>query len=413
MSYATGRDPGELGVYDWQGIDVDARESVQHSPSTFHGVGFWEADVPALSVNLPGAPAVAREDTISVPGPGGSLSDLPNDVVSHLPDEYDVTPGRMEVDEAIDQMRAKFDAFSRLVEKMDHPPIAHLTVFAIDGVMHYNWDDDEALGRAFEAIDQGIASIVESTDAGYDVVVMSDHGMQRLHYLVDINYWLRENGYLELSHSNVNTSNRIITKNRLRNVVTSVGISTQHIKSLAPDSMLNYIRSRVPADDRDYIGDNLKLIEFDKSTAFAFGNQVFLLNKGMKDKLQQDMRTMETPDGNRLLRDVHSSNNLYSSLRPPQPDLVVEPEPGYLPRRAFSDQFLTTPEGDDLWSACHQPEGVVIAPDEAVCSMSITDLMPRIMNMIGVEMPAEKEKSAVESDSNELEDHLQSLGYLE
>jgi len=411
MSYATGRDPGELGVYDWQGIDIDARESVQHGPSTFHGVGFWEADVPALSVNLPGAPAVARKDAISVPGPGGSLSDLPHDVVTHLPDEYDVTPGRMEVDESIDQMRAKFDAFSRLVEKMDHPPITHLTVFAIDGVMHYNWDDDEALGRAFEAIDQGIASIVKSTDADYDVVLMSDHGMQRLHRRVDLNYWFRERGLLSLSDTKGSEDGPFLTRAQLSRLLSSVGLSAPQVKSLLPERVVDAVRDRVPADDRDFVGDSLDRIDFESSTAFAAGSQIFVLKAGRSERVREALLDLEA-DGQRVITEVSSPSELYRSVRRPNPDLVVGPFPGYLPRRSLSDQLFAGTEDPSIWNACHHPEGILVGPDDIAEEMTIHELMSAIASRVGFELPI-SEATPAEAGGGDIDDHLRSLGYME
>jgi len=411
MSYASGSDPGELGVYDWQAVDVENRNIVSNGPTKFREPGFWEADVPALTVNLPGSPALHRPDDVtSVPGPGGDVNALPDQVINRLPQSYDVSPGRLTSDETITQIRAKFKAFRQLLALTDEPEIAHLTVFAIDGLMHYHWNDEECLKDAFTTIDEEIGRLQSATNNAYRFVVVSDHGMSELVERVDLNAWLSNNGYLtfesELDDNTVSTS-------QIKSLLRKTGVTPHTVKHVVPGWLINRIRQLFPADSSPSIEQLLDRVDYDRSKAVAMGSNIYLLEGADGSELVSELRGFTGADGAEVFVDVHRSKDRYKETRGSSPDVIVEANPGCVFRRSYSGEVIAPRnETADTWDACHHRRGILIGPSNVVKDMSITGLMPSLADFVGFHMPESLDR-AVEESSGNLDNHLRSLGYLE
>ncbi len=56
--------------------------------------------------------------------------------------------------------------------------------------------------KIFQRVDQALGRILEKTGKQGDIIIMSDHGFQSVEKTIDLNEWLRENGYQTLKKIN-------------------------------------------------------------------------------------------------------------------------------------------------------------------------------------------------------------------
>ena len=467
--YATGKNPGELGVFRFDRIDTDAREHVFHDATDFKSAELWDylndEGLTAGVINKPSTyPPREIDGFLVAGGPDASEGEFrslqtgfatPDRIERYLRDELDyrvhptpmISPaetGDDEIAAILELISLRFEAAARLLER-EQPDFLHVTVFYSMALQHYFWRD-EPVFEAWQAIDEGLGRFL---DDGHDIVVMSDHGTCYVESVFYINVWLAENGYLQTERS-VDTGLRSlgITRERALWLSKKLGM-TSILSRVIPER----VQKMLPWEEgvkRDRV---LSVIDWENTRAVASNQGPIYLNvdddaeyEALRDELIEELSSLRHPEtGESLVRSVERGEEHYSGPYVERaPDLILDQGDGVHTSDAIGpDEWLAA---SGVWKGGNMPEGLFLMngpsfDDRGLTeSARITDLAPTILHSLGVAVPEDldgepldvfadgtdpKERDVTyrdpldsgrersDSQSDDVEERLANLGYLE
>lgn len=461
--YATGTNPGKLGVFWWEKVDRTEQKIVNTSSATqFHGEPFWryfEGEVGII--NLPTSYPPPTVNGIHISGGPGSAQKgytYPDSLEDELRSTYDyvVHPEKMSllskdnsdspcVEEIYELIDTRFDVLSDVLESGEYS-FLHLTVFYINVLQHFYWDHD-VVKEAWRRIDEHLGELLES-DELERIFVMSDHGSNEIHTEFHINTWLEANGYLQLSRSVTDILKTIgITRERIRPLLAR-GELEWWLKRVVPKRIQNLLPDE---DGTVHKSGKTGIIDWEASTAVGSGQgPVYVLaeetsrRQEIKSQLISDLSGLNH-DGRPVIELAIPAEQLYSGPYVEEgPDVILRQAPNvHIDGGIGSEEIFSEPE---MWRGENKDTGMVIAHGDGIArgtpdDMHILDLAPTILHMLGYAIPedfdgevhkeffvegtcpatreierraaaAPSANGATEDVSEETTDRLEDLGYL-
>lgn len=462
QAYATGTNPGKLGVFWWEYVDRDAN-TIRHTSTAaeFDGTAFWHyVDGPKAIVNLPTSYPPEEIDGIHIAGgPDADNTGYtnPSSVEAELEAEYGyrVHPSNRSqltkdnpksecVAEIHDLIDSRFDV-ARDYVRDDEYEFVHVTIFYLNVLQHFFWDDD-VVKQAWKRIDERVGELLEQ-DTLNDLFVMSDHGANEITTTFSINTWLEEHGYL---HKQSAASGRLhslgLTKERLKPLLERLGVLGL-VKRLLP----RQVRMQVPNDDGSVrMSGKDTYIDWDASTAVASGQgPVYVLaddpseRERIREELLERLDGLRDDDGRPVIDTAYEATDVYDGPYVDSgPDIVLDQAAGVHIEGSVgggeifgqADRWRGENKDTGLFM-CHGPN---VAGNESIEDMHILDLAPTILALYGFETPEWMDGTArtalLDVDASELEplessatsrdamasedreavaDRLSDLGYIE
>lgn len=413
--YATGKNPGKLGVYWWEIVDVANREIRSPQSLDFHSSVLWDylasAGHSTYVINMPTMyPPKGAAEAIIAGGPDAEDTDytIPAELESELRDRfgYRVHPeykirDASGTDEAtvrshLDIIESRFDVAEWLLDSED-PEFLHVTTFYLNVLQHYYWNG-EPTKRAWKRIDNRIGDLM---DADHDLLLMSDHGATDIEWEVNLNRWLQEEGYLSLDDGASGTLARLGVTRELATRLLDVVPFRKAVLDLVPSS----VKSSVPNEDgtlpKSTKGD---LVNWKHSKALASGQgPIYLLvddedeRKSLAKELTDKIIALRDPSGNPVFEEVHRGDELYHGpYMELAPELVAEQRSGYhVPGKISGDSVFARPQ---KWSGENKKTGLFAVWGRDVADggpfdgsdgepLSILDLMPTVLHWLGEPVP--------------------------
>jgi len=468
--YATGKNPGKLDVFRFDRIDTDERELEFHDATDFRSAELWDyvddAGMSAGVVNVPSTYPPKDLDGFVVAG-GPDVTDTeyrsmdsgyatPDDVEQYLDEklEYRIHPSPMisgsdsgdeEIDAILELIDMRFEAAERLLDRRD-PEFLHLTVFYSMALQHYFWRD-EPVERAWKRIDENLARF---TEQHHDILIMSDHGTQRVDSVFYVNRWLAEEGYLSLGTTVDHVLRRLgVTRERALAVAKTLGM-VDTIARVVPEGF----QEVVPWEEgikRDRV---LSAVNWRDTTAIASTQGPIYLTldpddpdyEATRQELVERLTGLEHPDtGRTLVRAVHRGEQYYDGpYAENSPDLVVEQADNVHTSDAIGAGPWYADEG--VWRGGNDQEGLFLfsGPSYREGGLDhdarIVDLAPTLLHSMGVTVPRDVDgrvldvfdpesvpanrpvrtraplngsRESTDSDETDVEERLADLGYLE
>ena len=235
MVMATGRSPGELGLYgfrsrmpnSYNGIKIPTSQDIKfdkvwdilgkrNKKSIIVAVppSYPPRPLPGLMVSDFLTPDKDKEFTYP---PG-----LKNEILRDFPDyQFDVKFRKPEKKKIIDEIYKMTDTRFRMTEKMlkeKEWDFFFMVEIGIDRIHHSFWryidegshlyeNDKEMKDKFvsyFKMVDSHIGKMLEEFDDDTVVLVVSDHGAKRMKGAFAINQWLIKEGYLKLKGGTIN-----------------------------------------------------------------------------------------------------------------------------------------------------------------------------------------------------------------
>jgi predicted AlkP superfamily phosphohydrolase/phosphomutase len=219
-SFATGRDPTTLDMYGFTHFNRETREN-DLSHDEFVPGKMWDVvdDQGGRSVvfNIPGSyPWQAIDGTIIAAAPEykEEYAHPPErwEELTDLVDGYklrnDKRPGTREyVEESLDLVDKRFEAFEHFIQK-DDPELAVGLIRGTDRISHHYWgaestppaSTDNAIFEVYQRVDEHLGEFLDAHE-DEDVVVMSDHGFEKVRRFFAPNHVLQEAGLVSLTES--------------------------------------------------------------------------------------------------------------------------------------------------------------------------------------------------------------------
>ena len=507
-SFMTGMNQGKHGLYDFvrrrpDGYSLEITNGSQIlAPTIFELASQYNKQT--ISVNIPYTFPPRPVNGIVVGGPFAPTvtEDLiyPSTFYPQLkqivPDyfilpDYDHRASDPMADYAA-QLLTGIDLREKLcLHLMDSHPWDLFTVvfMATDEVQHTFWhcmeatdDSPEAryrdvIRQIYQRLDKAIENLLEQANQGSDnqeiiAVILSDHGAGPFKWMINLNHWLSENGYLAFARDSRGGLDQI-RSNLIKRFAKAY-------RSYLSASSRAAIRARLGMERFSRVKEEFESslltsrVIWDKTQAYSLGagGNIFINLDGREplgvvgsenyDQLCQDisekLMSWSAPDtGEPVVKKVHRREELYQG---PQitnaPDLIIEwrdyafwgrgsydvASPVFEAQRHFdfSDQPLTGSHRLDGILVCQGPG---IKSGAKIMGAKLIDLAPTLMSLMGIPaspdmdglllddllsaelaeelgqldavLPSQREHEEFEYSPEEAEqiaEHLRSLGYM-
>lgn len=405
--FSTGKNPGKIGIFWWENIDWRNRRVYYPVVRKLGNREIWDyigdagMKVGVLGMPTTYPPKEVRGFLIS----GGEAGDKNFTHPPELEEELKRQGWRNHSQFAIDTDREK--ACQEIHEIIDsHFEIANIfgrkyevdflmvAVFNINTLHHFLWDAPETK-KGWEIIDKRIG---EFMNRGCNLLIMSDHGSNKIETVFNINTWLEQEGYLRL---NAYLADRLykmgINQHSLVKFASKLG-GRRLLRKIVPKSLMKNIPTETGEIKREA---KTKKINWQKSKALASGqgpiylNPINSNNEALKKDIGQKLQALIDPSsGRKIVQKVYSKEETYhGKYLHEAPDLIVDQAKGvHIPGGIGQQTIFDVPR---RWQAENKKFGIFMAygPDikqaGKIENVSILDLAPTILHLMGLEIPSD------------------------
>jgi len=437
-TFATGKNPGKHGVFDFIRPLGGRFELV--NASSLRAKTLWEILSEAgRSVGVMNVPVTYPPTPVNGFVIGGMLSPMtgaftyPDDLLERYTDElppYRIAPtiqykeGNEEAftKDLLDLVRRRGQYALRLMEDHSHDflmvhfqatDVLQHALWKVVDPSHPRYDPDlaakalPAFRRVYQSIDHAIGQMLERLTQDATVIVMSDHGFGPLHHTINVNLFLLDQGLLRLKKG---------AWSRIKTGLFMAGLTPASIWHLIEHAGLQNYVWQVSKSTRNRIVS--KFLSFDdvdwsRTVAYAIGHvgQVYINLKGrepqgivepgaeyyaVRQRVTEALQDLRHPKTDEPMVDevipgdtvVHGP---YAS-RSADLHLVMDDYRAIAFPLFAADRHIVTRQirGD---SGCHRRHGVLIAWGHGICpggsveGARIHDLAPTILHLLGLRVP--------------------------
>lgn len=413
-AYATGKNPGKLGIYWWWNVDV-AEQRVYRPVERYNDhPAYWDYLAEQERVGVIGVPTTyppseAPEFVVSGPpdAPSSGFTHPP-ELEARLEDRFDyrasmesmLRDGDEEaIEEALSVIDSRFEAAQWLLEEYELN-FLQVTTFYVNA-MHHNLWDHEGTRRAWELIDEHLGRLLELEDT--NVVIMSDHGHAKIETVFNINAWLEREGYLAYDSDVADALYSVgINATRLKRLISRGNrhLPAVDLQDIADRLAPGWLLRRLPDEDGELGGSKHEAIDWDASAAVAGAQGPVYLTcsrddseyERVRDDLIEGLRSVTGPDGRPIARDVYRVEEVYNGpYLEEAPDVVIDKAPHVNVREGIgADEVFA--DIDSTWKGVNRREGLFAAAGPEfgrgeVEDLSILDLAPTLLTLRGHSVP--------------------------
>lgn len=469
-SIATGVRPDKHGIYGFQAVTA-AYTHRMNDNTAIQQPALWDLLSPSVVANVPmtyPAPPIDGKLVAGIMAPEideryTHPSSLAAEITRTIP-EYEIS---LRWGEYVDREQALFEDITSLVEarrklmemlmETDDWELFFFTYVEPDRLQHLVWDED-ILRQHYEQLDDVLAEVMDYVeDRGATLYVVSDHGFGPVSRSVAVNSVLEHNGYLQRDQSTAqSTLARVgVTKAGIASVLNRIGLDPYVLaRKYVPIDVVDAIASNIPGEHALYDLDHGRTRAFVHGFGNVYINDAERFQDGpvdphavgeVKRELTALFGNLTDPETGRQALTVRDGEELFPTDSR-SPDLVLEPEPGFVLSKSFSDEIFGTPEAN----ASHRPDGIFFAwgehvdPHADLDEASVVDVAPTVLHGVSRPIPenadgsvlaeifsdetppaqapveervyakgGQGERGGDSSDMHEVKDRLQGLGYLE
>lgn len=404
--YSTGKNPGKLGVYWFERVDKKNRTINIVNSQAFDDKEIWDylgKGYTSGVINMPTTfPPKKINGFMVCGGPNTKTKEYrrissgytyPRELERELQQRgYRVHPTSFptskkergkEVGAILDLIRSRFDLAKAKLEEVD---FLHVTFFYLNVLQHFFWTG-EPTRRAWEIIDDRIGDFMEKD---VNIILMSDHGSNKISTVFNINTWLEIRGYLK-------------TKQTIEDFLNRLGINRENLLSIARNlDLVNLLDKLTPVSLQRLIPRasgvkkerKAEKLDWDLSKAFA-GNQglVYWLDEEIEGRreLIRELEQLKGPKGKKIVRKVYTCEEIYDK-EPDRytPEIIIDQAKGVHIRAAMGPKYPF--ETQDRWRAENKRTGLFLAYGKDIKNvklkrMSILDIAPTILHIYGLPIP--------------------------
>lgn len=420
--YSTGMNPGQLGIYWWENIDIDDRKVYYPADRKNRPDEIWDYlsragyDVGSIGTPLTYPPKDINGVMIAG-GPDCASSQFtnPTSLEDKLQREYNyrvhpqtsITSDRAQAAEEIhDLISSRFEVALGLDAEYDFD-FLQITTFYINVLQHHFWNDEETK-QGWKIIDNYIGEL-RGQNPNANIILISDHGANKLNTVFNINTWLSDNSYLTLTWQYRLLSTLVdagVNRKNIRSVTDKLRL-TSLLQRILPDSAIGTVPFDTTEIKKEAKTDN---VDWDRSKAIASGQgPIYAIDDDVTKKLKSALEKVEDTTGTRLFENVYRKDEIYyGEFLDEAPALILDQAPNVHIRGSIGrDEAFETPS-ETGWRAENKKTGLFAAsgPDidyQAPEQISIVDLAPTILSLFDVNHPSKFDGEVINiftSDSN-------------
>ena len=452
--YSTGKNPGKLGIFWWENIDKENKKVYYPRDRKNKQKEIWdylsEAGKKVFVIGTPTTYPPKEVNGIMISGGGDAIQKNythPPELEEELEEEYNyrVHPKhKISLDEkqAAKEMQEliglRFKVAKDYMQKDDFN-FVQITTFYSNMIQHFLWNSEETK-KAWKIIDRHVGDLLEMED--HNLIIMSDHGSNKIETAFNINTWLHKEGYLKY---NINY--------RFTKFLEKLGVNRKNIgKLLSKLGLIDFLKKHIPKGlDLSLPSETGEIkregksdkIDWERSDAIASGQgPIYILNEKVKDEIKEKLSEVRGPNGKKVLRNIYEKEEIYSGeYMDEAPDLIMDQEKGVhiLGGIGKKDVFGF----GEKWKAENKKHGLFIAHGPNIKqkgkieNISILDLAPTMLRINGIKKPSSMdgnvltksvvnvpneleevddsslEKTETNSQPSEIKSRLKDLGYTE
>ncbi|MFC4438920.1 MULTISPECIES: alkaline phosphatase family protein [Natrialbaceae] len=410
-AFATGRNPPELDMYGFTHFNRDTREN-DLSHDEFVPGKMWDVvddqDGSAVVFNIPGSyPWQAIDGTIIAAAPEykEEYAHPPErwDELTELVDGYklrnDERPGsRAYVDRSLELVDKRFEAFEHFIRAED-PELAVGLIRATDRVAHHYWGEDSVppaspsnpVFEVYRHVDERLGEFLDAHEDD-DVVVISDHGFEKVRENFAVNVVLERAGLVSVRDSGDATRAALgSVRDVASDALGRIGLLTL-ARRMIPESAL----TGVPSGDALGLDNALSTgrIDWTETRALADVGQKTAMIYVVRDDPDEIARICD--DAETALRESAEREGMtVRFLRlerggPHTPDLCMVIE---TPEVHASSRFDVEDAVFEIDTSGHAREGIFLARgpsfrEGTVEGAALTDVAPTVLHASGYRVPA-------------------------
>lgn len=296
-----------------------------------------------------------------------------------------------------------------------------------------------AIYDVYARLDAELATFLEQLPRDVVVMVMSDHGAGPYHKIVYLDRWLEANGFLR--YRVPSDRGRLSPARWLLDTTEEMYL---RLRSSLPRAVKDWLKSNMPTARRMVESYLLtSAIDWEQTTAFSLGiesTRIFINRDGrfphgfVKDgaeyeevvtRLSDGLRTLRDPEsGEPLVERIWRAKELYSGpYMDDAADLIVQwKDDLYITRRSYGPEAVEDPSrfvDDNLMvgevgrlmsipqTGTHRLHGVFLMHGPGVAAnadlgeISIMDLAPTLLHLLGLPVPEDMDGHVVEAAFDE------------
>lgn len=423
--YSTGKNPGKLGVFWWENLDIDERKSVVPNSRHFSSAELWdllnEAGYSTGVVGMPLTfPPKSLDGFMVAGGPGVPDTGFaePESVETELREEFDYSPrptypssvdGESKeqfIEESIDQVDLDFKVAKHLHRQYE-VDFLQVCSFEINGPLQHLFYDDEPTKRAWKVIDDHVGDLANEFE---HVVIHSDHGTSEMDKQFYVNSWLAREGYLSRNESLFERlADYGLHRDNILGALARVGLR----EPLSNVSLLRSIARHIP-DSSGLFGETegtaiFDKVDMDETRVIGLAQGPLYVNddgltdeeyERLRDDLIRELESLKDPDtGANPIQKVFKREEIYhGGFVGDAPDLVALDAPRYHNKGGIGKTELF---GASEWRGNNARTGLYALSgpdvDEKSADADIYDLTPTILEFFGVEPPEDIDGTSVVS----------------
>lgn len=407
-AFATGQTPPELDMYGFTHFNRESKDN-DLSHDEFVSGKMWDVvdDQGGNSVvfNIPGAyPWREIEATIIAAAPEykDEYAYPPErwDELTDLVDGYklrnDKQPGSREyVEQSLSLIDKRFKAFDHFIER-ERPDLAVGLIRGTDRVAHHHWgpdsvpSTDSAVFEVYERVDEQLGSFLDAHE-DEDILVMSDHGFEKVTAQFAPNYVLEREGLVSLDDSGNSTRAAMgLVRDFASDILTKTGLLTL-ARQLIPERAL----ADIPTGDVLGLDNAISLsrIDWDETDAVADVGQKTTMVYALSDHTAEIKRIIDKAE-NALQKaaddeDINVRFERFGRRGPHTPDLTMVLE---TPEVHASSRFDVDSPVFEVNTSGHAREGILLARGPSfrggtIEGAHITDITPTVLHALGYRLP--------------------------
>jgi len=403
--YATGKNPGKVGIFWWENIDW--RQQRIYYPAARKGGNkeIWdymnEAGMRVGVVGMPTTYPPQKVDGFLIAGGEAEERDftypaeLEEELKKHGWRNHPRTMPDSDREKAVQDIHEIIGTNFRMAKILGdkyNVDFLQATCFVINLLHHFLWDSPETR-EGWEIIDKHIGEFMSQ---GCHLMILSDHGSNKIKRVFNINTWLKKEGYLSLNYSPVATLyNAGISRQRLANLASRLKIL----------GLLRKVVSRIFATSPDALGVSFGRsaragrINWQKSKAVATGQGPIYLNPENSDneRLKKEMRQrledlIDPLTGEKIIDRVYFKEEVYrGKYFAEAPDLILGQAKGTHIHGGLREKNIF--DRPKRWHAENKRTGLFMAygpdikPGPEIGNVSILDIAPTILHLMNIPVP--------------------------